>query len=195
MASDFLFNVQYGIDHVLDINGYDHVLFLILLTVAYSFESWKQLLVLVTAFTLGHTVALLLAAYGVLNIDDALVEFLIPVTIALAAVYNIIDGGKSVKSKSARWLFLITLCFGIVHGLGFGREFKLFIGKSDDKLLPLVEFALGIEIAQLIIVFLVLLLGLVAHVVLGRNRRDWILVVSAIVLGLVIPILKANIFW
>ena len=195
MASDFLFNVQYGIDHVLDINGYDHVLFLILLTVAYSFESWKQLLVLVTAFTFGHTVALLLAAYGVLNIDDALVEFLIPVTIALAAVYNIIDGGKSVKSKSARWLFLITLCFGIVHGLGFGREFKLFIGKSDDKLLPLVEFALGIEIAQLIIVFLVLLLGLVAQVVLGRNRRDWILVVSAIVLGLVIPILKANIFW
>ena len=195
MASDFLFNVQYGIDHVLDINGYDHVLFLILLTVAYSFESWKQLLVLVTAFTFGHTVALLLAAYGVLNIDDALVEFLIPVTIALAAVYNIIDGGKSVKSKSARWLFLITLCFGIVHGLGFGREFKLFIGKSDDKLLPLIEFALGIEIAQLIIVFLVLLLGLVAQVVLGRNRRDWILVVSAIVLGLVIPILKANIFW
>ena len=195
MVSDFLFNVQYGIDHVLDINGYDHVLFLILLTVAYSFESWKQLLVLVTAFTFGHTVALLLAAYGVLNIDDALVEFLIPVTIALAAVYNIIDGGKSVKSKSARWLFLITLCFGVVHGLGFGREFKLFIGKSDDKLLPLVEFALGIEIAQLIIVFLVLLLGLVAQVVLGRNRRDWILVVSAIVLGLVIPILKANIFW
>ena len=195
MASDFLFNVQYGIDHVLDINGYDHVLFLILLTVAYSFESWKQLLVLVTAFTFGHTVALLLAAYGVLNIDDALVEFLIPVTIALAAVYNIIDGGKSVKSKSARWLFLITLCFGVVHGLGFGREFKLFIGKSDDKLLPLVEFALGIEIAQLIIVFLVLLLGLVAQVVLGRNSRDWILVVSAIVLGLVIPILKANIFW
>lgn len=195
MASDFLFNVQYGIDHVLDINGYDHVLFLILLTVAYSFESWKQLLVLVTAFTLGHTVALLLAAYGVLNIDDALVEFLIPVTIALAAIYNIIDGGKSVKLKGARWLFLITLCFGIVHGLGFGREFKLFIGKSDDKLLPLIEFALGIEIAQLIIVFLVLLLGLVAQVVLGRNHRDWILVVSAIVLGLVIPILKANIFW
>ena len=195
MASDFLFNVEYGMNHVLDVNGYDHVLFLILLTVAYSFESWKQLLVLVTAFTFGHTVALLLAAYGVLNIDDALVEFLIPVTIALAAVYNIIDGGKSVKSKSARWLFLITLCFGVVHGLGFGREFKLFIGKSDDKLLPLVEFALGIEIAQLIIVFLVLLLGLVAQVVLGRNRRDWILVVSAIVLGLVIPILKANIFW
>ena len=195
MASDFLFNVQYGIDHVLDINGYDHVLFLILLTVAYGFESWKQLLVLVTAFTLGHTLALLLAAYGVLNIDDALVEFLIPVTIALAAVYNIIDGGKSVKSKGASWLFLITLCFGVVHGLGFGREFKLFIGKSDEKLRPLVEFALGIEIAQLIIVFLVLLLGLVTQVVFGRNRRDWILVVSALVLGLVVPILKANIFW
>ena len=195
MASDFLFNVQYGIDHVLDINGYDHVLFLILLTVAYSFESWKQLFMLVTAFTLGHTVALLLAAYGVLNIDDALVEFLIPVTIALAAIYNIIDGGKSIKSKGASWLFLITLCFGVVHGLGFGREFKLFIGKSDDKLLPLLEFALGIEIAQLIIVFLVLLLGLVTQVIFKCNRRDWILVVSAAVLGLVIPILKANIFW
>lgn len=195
MASDFLFNVQYGIDHVLDINGYDHVLFLILLTVAYSFESWKQLFMLVTAFTLGHTVALLLAAYGVLNIDDALVEFLIPVTIALAAIYNIIDGGKSIKLKGASWLFLITLCFGVVHGLGFGREFKLFIGKSDDKLLPLLEFALGIEIAQLIIVFLVLLLGLVTQVIFKRNRRDWILVVSAAVLGLVIPILKANIFW
>lgn len=195
MGSDFLFNVQYGIDHVLDINGYDHVLFLILLTVAYSFESWKRLLMLVTAFTIGHTVALLLAAYGILNVDDALVEFLIPVTIAMAAVYNIVDGEKSTKSRGVSWLFLITLSFGVVHGLGFGREFKLFIGKSEDKLLPLLEFALGIEIAQLIIVFVVLLAGLVAQVVFRRDRRDWILVVSAVVLGLVIPILKANIFW
>ena len=195
MGSDFLFNVQYGIDHVLDINGYDHVLFLILLTVAYSFESWKRLLMLVTAFTIGHTVALLLAAYGILNVDDALVEFLIPVTIAMAAVYNIVDGEKSTKSRGVSWLFLITLSFGVVHGLGFGREFKLFMGKSEDKLLPLLEFALGIEIAQLIIVFVVLLAGLVAQVVFRRDRRDWILVVSAVVLGLVIPILKANIFW
>ena len=195
MASDFLFNVEYGMNHVLDINGYDHVLFLLLLTVAYNFESWKRLLALVSAFTIGHTVALLLAAYGIMQIDDALVEFLIPVTIALAAIYNIVDGGKSIKSKRAIWPFLITLGFGIVHGLGFAREFKLFIGRAEEKLVPLLEFALGIEIAQLIIVFVVLLIGLLVQVVFRRNRRDWILVVSAIVLGMIIPILKANIFW
>lgn len=192
MATDFWFNVQYGINHVLDINGYDHVLFLILLAVAYRFESWKRLLVLVSAFTIGHSVALVLAAYEVLQIDGALVEFLIPVTIAFAAVYNIIDGGRQIKSKRVVPIFVITLFFGVIHGLGFAREFKLFIGKAEAKLLPLLEFALGIEIAQLIIVFVVLLIGLLAQVVFRCNRRDWIMVVSAIVLGVVIPILKSN---
>lgn len=192
MATDFWFNVQYGINHVLDINGYDHVLFLILLAVAYRFESWKRLLVLVSAFTIGHSVALVLAAYEVLQIDGALVEFLIPVTIAFAAVYNIIDGGRQIKSKRVVPIFVITLFFGVIHGLGFAREFKLFMGKAEAKLLPLLEFALGIEIAQLIIVFVVLLIGLLAQVVFRCNRRDWIMVVSAIVLGVVIPILKSN---
>lgn len=192
MATDFWFNVQYGMNHVLDINGYDHVLFLILLAVAYRFESWKRLLVLVSAFTIGHTVALVLAAYEVLQIDGALVEFLIPVTIAFAAVYNIIDGGRQIKSKRVLPVFLITLFFGVIHGLGFAREFKLFIGKTEAKLLPLLEFALGIEIAQLIIVFVVLFIGLLAQVVFRCNRREWIMVVSAIVLGVVIPILKSN---
>ncbi len=192
MATDFWFNVQYGINHVLDINGYDHVLFLILLAVAYRFESWKRLLVLVSAFTIGHSVALVLATYEVLQIDGALVEFLIPVTIAFASVYNIIDGGRQIKSKRVVPIFVITLFFGVIHGLGFAREFKLFIGRAEAKLLPLLEFALGIEIAQLIIVFVVLLIGLLAQVVFRCNRRDWIMVVSAIVLGVVIPILKSN---
>jgi hypothetical protein len=179
---------------VLDINGYDHVLFLMLLAVPYVFKDWKRVLILVSMFTLGHTLSLLLAAYGVVTMNSSLVEFLIPVTIMILAIYNVFTAGKNAKSNNQGILFITTLFFGLIHGLGFAREFKLLIGRSESKLIPLLEFALGIEIAQLIIVFVVLFLGFLGQTIFRFSRRDWVMVMSAIVIGLVIPMLLTSDF-
>ncbi|ARV09915.1 HupE / UreJ protein [Winogradskyella sp. PC-19] len=187
--NDFFFNVKYGLNHVLDINGYDHVLFLILLAVPYIFKDWKRVLVLVSLFTIGHTVSLILAAYDMVSVNGKLVEFLIPVTILVAAIYNVFTGGKEDKNKKVSVLFFAALAFGIIHGLGFAREFTMVFGDTDNKLLALLEFALGIELAQVIIVFVVLFLGFLFQTIFRFSKRDWVMVVSSIVIGLVIPIL------
>lgn len=189
MFQNFWFNVEYGINHVLDPNGYDHVLFLMVLAVPYLFKDWKRVLLLVTMFTLGHTLSLVLAAYGVVSVDGKLVEFLIPVTILIAAVYNVFTAGKNDRGKKVGLLFFTTLFFGLIHGLGFAREFKMFAGQSQNKIELLIEFALGIEIAQVIIVFVVLFLGFLFQTIFRFSRRDWVMVLSAIVVGLVIPMI------
>lgn len=189
MFDNFWFNVQYGMNHVLDFNAYDHVLFLLVLTVPYMFKDWKRVLLLVSMFTLGHTLSLLMAVYGIISVSAKLVEFLIPITILIVALYNVFTAGKKAPSEKVGILFLSTLFFGLIHGLGFAREFTMFVGRSDSKLLPLVEFALGIELAQLIIVFVVLFLGFLCQTIFRFSKRDWIVVLSAIVVGLVIPML------
>jgi hypothetical protein len=184
---DFWFYTNYGVNHVLDINGYDHVLFLIVLAIPYLFKDWKRVLLLVSVFTIGHTFSLLLAAYNVVSIEADLVEFLIPVTILIVAIYNVFKAGK--KTRKIAVLFISTLFFGLIHGLGFAREFTMLIGKAEQKIIPLLEFALGIEVAQVIVVFLVLFIGFLCQTVFRISKRDWILVISAIVVGLVIPML------
>ncbi len=195
MIDDFWFNVEYGMNHVLDINAYDHVLFLIVLTIPYLFKDWKRVFILVSVFTIGHTLSLSLAAYGVVSVSSQLVEFLIPVTILIVALYNVFTTGKGAQKGKVGVLFLSTLFFGLIHGLGFAREFRMFIGSSESKLVPLLEFALGIEIAQIIIVFVVLFLGFLFHTVFRFSKKDWIMVISSIVVGLVIPMLLANKIW
>lgn len=193
MLENFWFNVQYGINHVLDINAYDHVLFLIVLTVPYLFKDWKRVLLLVTMFTLGHTLSLILAVYGIISVKASMVEFLIPITILIVALFNVFTSGKGAQKEKVGILFLSTLFFGLIHGLGFAREFKMLLGDTDSKLLLLFEFALGIEISQIIIVFIVLILGYIMQTIFRFNKRDWIMVISAIVVGLVIPmILNSN---
>jgi hypothetical protein len=192
MFETFWINVKYGINHVLDINAYDHVLFLIVLTVPYLFKDWKRVFMLVTMFTLGHTISLLLAVYGAVNVKSSIIEFLIPITIFIVALFNVFTSGKGAQKEKIGVLFFSTLFFGLVHGLGFASEFRMYIGKVQSKLVPLLEFALGIEIAQVIIVFIVLFLGYVFQTVFRFNKRDWVMVISAVVVGLVIPLLLNN---
>ena len=189
MLEEFWFNVQYGINHVLDINGYDHVLFLIVLTVPYVFKDWKRVLILVSLFTLGHSLSLILAAYDVVQINGTLVEFLILFTILVVALFNVFTSGRKSKHQNVNILMLSTLFFGLVHGFGFAREFKLFVGKTESKLAPLLEFALGIEIAQIIIVFMVLFIGFLGQTIFRFSNRDWVMVMSSIVVGILIPML------
>ncbi|WP_166962655.1 HupE/UreJ family protein [Yeosuana marina] len=189
MLENFWFNVQYGINHVLDINAYDHVLFLIVLTIPYVFKDWKRVFLLVSTFTIGHTLSLVLAAYHIVSVNGALIEFLIPVTILIIAVFNVFTAGRGPQKGKVGVLFFSTLFFGLIHGLGFAREFQMLAGKTDSKLALLVEFALGIEISQVIIVFCVLFLGYLMQTLFRFSKRDWMMVVSAIVVGLVIPMI------
>lgn len=187
MFDDFWFNVEYGINHVLSINAYDHVLFLIVLTIPYIFKDWKRVFLLVSTFTIGHTLSLVLAAYNIVSVNGPLIEFLIPVTILIVAVFNVFTAGKGPQKGKVGVLFFSTLFFGLIHGLGFAREFRMLAGKTDSKLALLVEFALGIELSQVIIVFCVLFLGYIIQTIFRFSKRDWMMVISAVVVGLVIP--------
>lgn len=182
-------NIKFGIDHVLDINAYDHILFLIVLTVPYLFKDWKRVFLLVTVFTIGHTLSLVLATYGAVKVSASVIEFLIPLTILVVALFNVFTAGKGAQKEKVGILFFSTLFFGLIHGFGFARALQIMVNKGESKLLALLEFALGIEIAQIIIVFLVLFFGYLTQTVFRFSKRDWVMVVSAIVVGLVIPML------
>ncbi|MFD1094693.1 HupE/UreJ family protein [Salegentibacter chungangensis] len=190
--SQFWLYLRLGLEHVLDWQAYDHILFLIALVVSYSFTSWKKVLWLVTLFTLGHTLALFLSVYEIVRVDTDWVELLIPVTILVTAVYNIFTASKKPANKNINLLYFTTIFFGLIHGLGFSAYFKMIAGKTASKFLPLVEFALGIELAQVIVVLSVMILGFILLNIFNVSRRDWILVSSSIVIGIILPILQEN---
>mgnify|MGYP003407155611 FL=1 len=187
---------QIGLHHVLDIQAYDHVLFLLALVIPFTFKDWQRILLSVTIFTLGHTAALVLSVYHIVVVKANLVEFLIPITILLTAIYNLITVGKSTKKDRINWVFMITLFFGVIHGLGFSNYFNTLLGgTSSSKLLPLLEFALGIEGAQMAVVIAVLVVAYLVQSVFKFSRRDWILVGSAFVIGVVMPMIIENEIW
>ena len=192
VMSQFWLYFRLGLEHVLDWQAYDHILFLIVLVAAYSFSSWKRILWLVTLFTIGHTLALFLSVYGIVKVDSAWVELLIPVTIIVTALYNIFTASKKERNKNHNLLSFTTVFFGLIHGLGFSSYFKMVASNTESKLLPLLEFALGIETAQVIVVIAVMILAFIAQNILSVSKRDWVLVTSAIVIGIILPILQEN---
>ena len=191
---EFFLYLKMGLFHVLDLLAYDHILFLIVLAIVFSFHQLKKVLWLITLFTLGHTFTLALSAYGFLKIDVKIVEFLIPLTIFITGVFNLINVKDSGSKKENLNLFF-ALFFGLIHGLGFSNYFRMMIGKEEDKMMPLLEFALGIEIAQVIIVLGILILGSILQSFFKISKRDWVLVGSSIVIGFVIPMMIERFFW
>ncbi len=188
--SDFWLYFKLGLEHVLDWKAYDHILFLITLCVSFTFISWKRLLLLVTMFTIGHTMSLLLANYEVVSVSSKWIEFLIPITILAAAVFNILRTGKIGGNKKIISLYIITVFFGLIHGFGFASYYKMINMEGD--ILPLLEFALGIEVSQIIIVLIVLVLAHLTQTFLRFGQRDWVMMISSIVIGMVISILIEN---
>lgn len=191
---DFILYVKMGLNHVLDFSAYDHILFLIVLAVVFSFYQLKKVLWLVTLFTVGHSITLALSAYEVVNIRIDVIEFLIPLTIFITGFINIINSNKTSKKKDNINLFF-ALFFGLIHGLGFSNYFRMMIGQEESKLYPLIEFALGIEIAQVIIVLSILIIGGLLQSYLKVTKRDWILVCSSIVIGFSIQMMAERVFW
>lgn len=192
--NDFIFYFKMGLFHVLDFKAYDHILFLIVLAVVYQFKQWTKVLWLITLFTIGHSITLTLSAYGILNVRADLIEFLIPLTIFITGLMNVLTAKKASVGKENQNLFF-ALFFGLIHGLGFSNYFKIMIGKTSDKFLPLLEFALGVEVAQIIIVLGILLIGALVQSIFSVNRRDWILIMSSIVIGFALQMMFDRVFW
>lgn len=194
--SEFWIYFEKGLRHILNLSVYDHILFLIALTVPYAFKDWKRLLLLITIFTTGHTLSLMLSVFGVVIIKANLVEFLIPITILIVAFFNLFTAGKSSKQESISIIGFITLFFGIIHGLSFAGYFKTIVGGSpQSKLLPLAEFSLGIESSQIIVVFILLILSYIVQTFFRFSKRDWTLVMSAFVIGVVLPMIIQSEIW
>ncbi len=194
--SQFWLYFKLGLEHVLDIHAYDHVMFLIALMIPYAFKDWKRVFLLVSLFTLGHTLSLILSVFGTVFIAPKYVEFLIPITILITALFHLFTAGKSSRKESISFVAVVTLFFGVIHGLGFSNYFNSILpGSAADKLLPLLEFALGIEASQIIVVFLVLVISYIAQTFFRFSKRDWALVLSAFIIGLVLPMLIENEIW
>lgn len=187
----FLFYFKEGLFHVLDWNAYDHILFLVVLTVPYLISNWKKLFTLVTVFTIGHTFTLAMSAYGVIRVNSSLVEILIPVTILITALYNIFTAGKKNRNQKIGIHIFAALFFGLIHGLGFSTYFKMMTASTDSKLLPLLEYTLGIESAQIIIVLVVLIVSFIGQSIFRFSLRDWVMVISSIVIGVAIPVFQS----
>jgi len=173
----FSIYLQLGFEHISDFAGYDHMLFIITLCAFYAWREWREILILVTAFTIGHSVTLALSALSILNIDQQLVETLIPVTIFITAIHNVIIYRESRQSRKFSSNYLIALFFGFIHGMGFSNFFKALTG-GESIVLELFAFNVGLEIGQLLIVAAFFLVYFLLDRLFKIKHRDWNLFVS-----------------
>ena len=187
MISTFTVYLRLGFEHLLDLRGYDHILFLAVLCAAYSLARWRELLVLVTAFTIGHSVSLAVATLRLVRVDTGLVEFLIPVTIVATALTNLAGLRRDDPAEhrvAARPLrYALALIFGVVHGLGFSNFLRLVLGEERSLFVPLLSFNIGLELAQIAVAAGVLVVALVAVRLLSLPERLWTFLLSALAGG------------
>ena len=174
---------QSGWEHIVDINAYDHLLFVMTLCAAFKLKEWKQILIIITAFTIGHSGTLILSAFDIIPTDPKLIDLLIPFTIMLTAIANVINYEKNRKFSDAKIKYLIALVFGLINGLAFASNFK-FMLFSDDILMPLFLFNIGIEAGQLFIVLLFMIaLWFYSNVINGAHFK-WNLFISGAGFGI-----------
>lgn len=173
-----------GLEHIADLKGYDHILFLIALTAVYLWRDRKSVLILVTAFTIGHSVTLALATLNLVRVSSAWVEFLIPVTIFISAFYNFFRKDTEKSKRMQLFKYFSALFFGLIHGLGFSNYLRAILGSEESLFMPLLAFNIGLEIGQIFIVAIIMsFAGLLVNV-LRIPRRDWILVISGAAAGI-----------
>ena len=175
--SEFELYFNLGRQHIADWQGIDHILFIMALSIRYQFLDWKKILVLVTAFTIGHTVTLALSVYNVVYFSTKWVEFFIPITIIITAISNVFVKKFVFKSKFPL-IYFFALFFGLIHGLGFSNYLKSLLGRDKNIIPQLLSFNVGLEVGQLIIVSIVLSLSFLAVRLIKVNRRDYILYLS-----------------
>ena len=170
-TSEFGLYLRLGLEHILDLGAYDHILFVIALAAVYSLKEWKHMLVLVTAFTTGHSITLALATLGILVFNGSLIETLIPITILITAALNVFErlskDPSSALQRDWKIKYGLALFFGLIHGLGFSYYLRAILGGESSIVLPLFSFNVGLELGQLVILVITLSIG--AFLLVGTN--------------------------
>jgi hypothetical protein len=193
--SEFTLYFGLGKDHILDYrNGYDHILFVVALCTLYMVRDWKKLLILVTAFTIGHSITLALATLEIISVNQAWIEFLIALTIFFTAVSNIFRKTE-ISDRTTYINYGYALFFGLIHGLGFSNYLRSILGKDRSIVSQLFAFNLGLELGQIIIVGIFLFVAVILVDLFTVNRRDWKLVLSSAIAGIALVLMKDKIFW
>jgi len=177
--NDFVFYFKIGWEHIINKSALDHIFFIAALAAIYMLKDWRQVLILVTAFTIGHAITLILSAKNVINVDSAVVEFLIPCTIVFTAISNLFL--KTFTSKSIRINYFLALFFGLIHGLAFAQTLKWILAEDQSFIVAWLSFSVGLELGQILVVLLILLLAQVFVGFLKLNRRYWTMIVSIVV--------------
>lgn len=184
---------EIGFDHILNYQALDHILFVFALTIMYEIKMIKKIIILITAFTIGHTITLVLSTLNMISFDQKIIEFSIPITIAITSINNIINRNKNLNNIS-NVNYFIALFFGLIHGLGFSNYLKaLLIG--DSILLELFAFNVGVEVGQIIIVLLFLLMSYFISKIFFSKKGEWILFVSSLILGISLTLIINAKFW
>ena len=192
--NQFQLYFKLGLQHILDLQGFDHILFIVALCAIYLLRDWKKILILVTAFTIGHSITLALDNMQLIRIDSELIEFLIPVTIAITAFFNVLKPKPS-NGRGIQANYLFALFFGLIHGLGFSNYLRSLLGRENSLFEPLLAFNLGLEVGQLVIVTIFLLISSILVGMFGTNRKEWTLVISAVVFGMSFMMMLETKFW
>jgi hypothetical protein len=193
--SEFQAYLQLGFDHITDSNGYDHILFIIALCTIYTLVDWKKVIVLVTAFTLGHSITLALSTLGLVSVDPDVIELLIPITILITAFLNFFyktPKSSYMRERSFSPRYPLALAFGLIHGLGFSNYLRALLGKEADIIEPLLGFNVGLELGQLIIVFVVLSIAFAAIELFRLSKLRWNDILSGIIIGMAISLIINN---
>lgn len=194
--SEFALYFGLGKDHILDyVNGYDHILFVLALCAVYLIGDWKKILILVTAFTIGHSITLALATLNIINVQTNAIEFLIPLTIFITAVANLFKKETEVSKTRIQINYVFALFFGLIHGLGFSNYLRALLGKQDNIVSPLFAFNLGLEMGQIIVVVIFLGISFILVELVKVPRRDLRFVLSSAIAGIALVLMKDRIFW
>jgi hypothetical protein len=194
--TEFQAYFEEGREHILNYKyGYDHILFVVALCALYLMRDWKKVLILVTAFTIGHSVTLALAALKIIPVKDELVEFLIPLTIFITAFSNLFKNEETIGHGNFHVNYAYALFFGLIHGLGFSNYFRTILGKDRGIVSQLLAFNLGLELGRIIIVVIFLTTAFLFVELFGVNRRDWKIVISSMIAGIALMLMKNNAYW
>ena len=194
--SEFQLYFGLGKSHILDYaNGYDHIIFVVALCALYLTREWKQILILVTAFTIGHSITLALSTLRIISVKVELIEFLIPLTIFITAVSNLFKNENNLTSRSVQMNYFFAGFFGLIHGLGFSSYLRSILGRDESILTQLFAFNLGLEFGQLVIVAIFMAAAFILVDLFGLNRRDWKMVISSAIAGIALVLMKENMYW
>ena len=180
---EFWMYTQIGFNHIANLSGMDHILFVAALCIRYQFSDWKKWLILITAFTIGHSITLVLSVFNYLDFSTNWIEFLIPVTILITSISNMFIKKFTFNTRFPS-IYFFALFFGLIHGLGFSFYLKSLLGIQQNIAPALLAFNLGLEIGQILIVMAILVISFIFVTLLKAPRRDFILIVSGGILAL-----------